>query len=71
MDEEDPNKIYYADKEYDLPMVQIAVRTDRNFNNDIYVMCIPNGTYHISGNDLDVVTNTIFDLIGNGLIERY
>lgn len=25
MDEEDPNKIYYADKEYDLPMVQIAV----------------------------------------------
>ena len=71
MDEEDPNKIYYADKEYDLPMVQIAVKVDRNFNNDIYVMCIPNGTYHISGNDLDVVTDTIFDLISNGLIKRY
>ena len=71
MDEENSNKICYADKKYDLPMVQIAARTERNFNNDIYVICIPNGTYHISSNDSYLVTDTILDLISNGLIERY
>ena len=71
MDEENPDKIFYADKEYDQPMVSIAVRIEKNYKNDIYISCVPSGTYHISGQDLDIVIDTIAELTEAGLLEKY
>ncbi|MBS4958166.1 MAG: hypothetical protein KHZ99_14110 [Clostridium sp.] len=70
MDEEDSNKIMYADEEYDQPIVHISIRIGENFNNDLYIDCTPSGTYHIGGSELDIVTETVFDLVNDGLLER-
>ena len=65
MDEEDENKIAYMSEAYDIPSVQISVRTD--FHRDIYVDVAIEGSYHSS--DLDVVTETIYELTKAGLLE--
>lgn len=65
MDEEDENKIAYISEAYDIPSVQISVRTD--FHRDIYVDVAIEGSYHTS--DLDVVTETIYELTKAGLLE--
>ena len=65
MDEEDENKIAYIYEAYDIPSVQISVRTD--FHRDIYVDVAKEGSYHTS--DLDVVTETIYELTKAGLLE--
>ena len=70
MDEENPNKILYADEEYDQPLVHISMRTGGNFPNDLYIDCTPSGTDHIGGSELDVITETIFDLVNDGLLEK-
>lgn len=75
MDEEDPNKILYANEEYDQPVVKISVRTEKDvlgneFLNNLYIDCTPWCTYHIGGSDLDIVTETIFDLAKDGLLEK-
>lgn len=69
--EEDPNKIVYADEENDIPMVQISVRTEAKFFNDVYVDCAPCYTYHIGGYDMDIVLETIFEMTRDGILERY
>lgn len=66
MDPDEEEKIYYADEEYDQPMVQITVRTEYR---DIYVECVPSGTYHIGGSDMDIVLETILELTQAGLLE--
>lgn len=70
MDEEDPDNILYADEDYDQPVASIAVRIGNNYKNDLYIECIPSGTYHVSGSELDVVTDTLFDLAQAGLLEK-
>ena len=66
MDPDEEEKIYYADEEYDQPMVQITVRTE---HRDLYVECVPSGTYHIGGGDLDIVLETVLELTQAGLLE--
>lgn len=66
MDPDESERIYYADDEYDQPMVQIMVRRNR----DIYVDCTPSGTYHIGGEELDIVLETIMELTEAGLLEK-
>ena len=70
MDEKNPNEILYADEESEQPVVQISIRVGENFNNDLYIDCTPPGDNHICGSDLDIVTETIFDLVKDGLLEK-
>lgn len=37
-------------------------------HNDLFIDCAPSGTYHI--NDLDIVADTLYDLVNAGLIEK-
>ena len=67
MDEEDENKIAYINEDYDIPCIQISIRTEYR---DIYIDVAVEGTYHIGGSDLDVITKTIMDLANAGLIEE-
>ena len=66
MDPDVPERIYYADDNYDQPLVQIMVRDNRS----IYVDCTPSGTYHIGGEELDIVLETIMELTEAGLLEK-
>ena len=66
MNEEDDSKIAYTSDEYAIPCVQIAVRTERR---DIYVDVAVEDTYHVCGSDLDIVTETIYELTMAGLLE--
>lgn len=67
MDPDEEGKcIYYADDDYDQPMVQITVRTE---NRDLWIDCTPSGTYHIGGEELDVIVETIMQLTEDGLLE--
>lgn len=66
MDEEDETKIAYISEEYDIPSVQISIRTGKR---DIYIEAAVEGTYHIGGSDFDVVTETIMRLTEAGFLE--
>nr|WP_207717282.1 hypothetical protein [Clostridium acetobutylicum] len=70
MDEENPDKILYANEEYDQPVVQISIRIGDSFPNDMYIECTPSGTYHIGGRDLDIIEETVFDLTNDGFLEK-
>lgn len=65
MDPDNPDKILYADEEYDQPMVQITMRENGGFSVD----CTPSCTYHIGGSELDLVVATVHDLTLAGLLE--
>ena len=71
MDKEHPEKIAYTDEEYDLPMVQISIRIGVFFKNDMYVDCSPCDTYHIGGSELDILLETIFDMVNDGILVNY
>lgn len=59
-------KVSYADDDMDQPMVQISVRRE---TRELYVDCTPSCTYHIGGDDLEVLINTVMDLTKFGLLE--
>lgn len=61
--------IAYTDKEFDIPMVHMSFQIGKNGDNSLYIDVAPSCTYHIGGDELDVVTDTIFQLIEAGLIE--
>ena len=67
MDKDEPDKIAYISDEYDIPCIQISVRTE---HRDIYIEASVEGTYHIGGSDFDVVTDTLLDLIEAGIVEK-
>ena len=69
MDEEDESKIAYISDEYSIPCVQITVRTEEHLR-DIYIDVAVEGTYHVCGSDLDIISETIMDLTVAGLIEK-
>lgn len=60
--------IAYTDEEFDIPMVHITFRIGSG--DDLYIDCAPSCTYHIGGDELDIVTDTIFQLIQDGMIEK-
>lgn len=69
MEEANPNNIEYADDDYDQPSVSMCFRVGNG--NDLYIDCVPRGTYHIGGSDLDIVSKTIYELTLEGIIEKY
>lgn len=42
-----------------------------HFKNDMYVDCSPCDTYHIGGYELDILLETIFDMVNDGIIVKY
>ena len=61
--------IAYTDDNYDIPMVQLTFRIGSG--DDLYIDCAPSCTYHIGGSELDIVTDTIYQLITDGIVEFY
>lgn len=59
--------IAYTDEEF-VPMVHIALRIGDG--DDLYIDCAPLSTYNICGDELDIVSNTIYDLVSAGLMEK-
>lgn len=66
MDADEPSKIAYIAEDYDIPCVQISVRTE---HRDLYVDVAVEGTYHVGGSELDIVTDTIYELTQAGILE--
>ena len=66
MDAYEPSKIAYIAEDYDIPCVQISVRTE---HRDLYVEVAVEGTYHVGGSELDIVTDTIYELTQAGILE--
>lgn len=60
------DRIMYTNEEYDIPMVEISVIPE---TRSIYLDLAPSCTYHIDGDELDVATDTLFQLISDGLVE--
>lgn len=51
--DENNTKIAYISDDYDIPCVRILVRTE---HRDLDVDVAVEGSYHVSGSDLDIVT---------------
>lgn len=62
------DEIAYIDG-YNVPMVQISFRIGGG--DDLYIDCAPSCTYHIGGDELDIVADTIFRLTRDGIIEEF
>lgn len=60
--------IAYSD-DSEIPMVHMSFRVGSG--DDLYIDCAPSCTYHIGGDELDIITDTIYELIEAGLIEKY
>lgn len=68
MCEDEPENVLYADDDFDQAMVSIQVQSSAN--NRLLIECVPSGTYHISMDELDVITDTLYDMILDGVVEK-
>lgn len=60
------DKIMYTEEQFSIPMVEVSVIPETRY---IYLDLAPSCTYHISGDELDVATDTLYQLISDGLVE--
>ena len=51
------------------PMVQLIFRIGSG--NDLWIDCTPSETYHIEGDEVDIVADTIYDLVDSGIVEKF
>lgn len=66
MDPDNPERVYYADDEYDQPMVHVCIRDDRTLYADVTPSC----TYSVSGGELSALMETIYDMVHDGILEK-
>ena len=73
MSEDDPEQVWWADGDEDspMPMVQIMFRMSEGYPRDLFIDVGVIDAYHICGKELDIITDTIYELTQAGLIERY
>lgn len=71
MNPDELEKISYMDDDNDIPTISITIRTDKDHNNDLYISCAISDSYHIEGYELDFVSETIFDLVKDDILEKY
>lgn len=64
MDEEEPDKVAYTSDEYDIPCVELGIKP----NGVVYIDYSVESTYHIGGSDVEVVNDTLFDMITAGIL---
>lgn len=57
-----------AYSEGDIPRVHMMFRVGSY--NDLYIDCAPNCTYHVGGDELDIVADTIYELVNAGLLDK-
>lgn len=67
MNEDEIGHILYADEDFDQAVVSIHVQS--KFENRLWIECVPNGTYHIGGYDLELITDTLYKMITDGVLE--
>lgn len=68
MCEDEPERVLYADEEFDQAMISIHVQS--KIENRLWIECTPSRTYHIEGWELDLVTDTLYQMISDGIIEK-
>jgi hypothetical protein len=68
MDEDEPEKVLYADDEFDQAIVSIHVQS--SMGNRLYIECTPSCSYHIEGFELNIVTDTLYQMILDGIVEQ-
>ena len=67
MQEDEPEKVLYADEEFDQAAVSIHIQSD--FENRLWIECVPSSSYHIEGWDLDIISDTLLAMANDGIIE--
>lgn len=60
----DPDKILYADYDFDQPLWSVHVQDNRR----LWIECVPAGTYHIDNDDMEEMFYTLKCMIDAGLI---
>lgn len=66
MNEDEPGRVMYANEEFDQAMVSIHVQS--SMENRLWIECVPSSSYHIEGWDLNLITDTLFELIKDGIV---
>ena len=74
VDPDYPDKIYYADEEFDQPIWSIHVQyIDARYTECPYhrliIDCVPASTYHISNMDMEQMFYALYLMIKDGVIE--
>lgn len=67
MDEDEPGQVLYADVDFDQPMTSIHVQSC--CENRLWIECVPSCTYHIGGWNLNMITDTLHQMITDGILE--
>lgn len=57
----------YEDSDFDQASVSIHIQS--RFNNRIWIDCTPSCTYHLEGFDLSIVTDTLYQMLQDGILE--
>ena len=70
MDKDEPARIAYVNDSYPLPAIRVSIRTGDGFQNDLWVECIPCCTYHICGDEMAPVLETVYAMARDGLLEK-
>lgn len=65
MDPDEPDKIHYADPEFNQPIWSIEVGD----SGRIWIECVPSGTYHIGSYELEPMLHVLRMLILEGFID--
>ena len=64
-DPDNPDKIYYADEEFDQPIWSIHVRSSDRI---VFIDCVPASTYHIGNMDMEEMFYWLKCMIEDGII---
>lgn len=62
---DEPEKIHYADDEYDQPIWSIHIQSSRR----LWIECVPSCTYHIDNSDMEHMFYALKLMIEDGIIE--
>lgn len=60
-----PNKVFYANDEFDQPIWSIHIQKTRR----LYIDCVPSCTYHIDNMDMDEMFYVLKCMIEDGIVE--
>lgn len=65
MNPDEPDKIFYADEDYDQPIWSIHIQNNRR----VWIECVPSYTYHIDNMDMETMFYVLKCMIEDEIIE--
>lgn len=65
MEEDNPERVAYADEDYDQPIIHICVKE----NGELYADFTPSCTYHIEDSEVDMALETVYEMTCAGILE--